>query len=120
MLLKVRVEGLGVICAAAKAFGVKKRIAEKKPNKRNPQEISLQQGEFFTAQPLCAARELRGGDMKPQPPLHGCSTGGCSTSSLRRITKHRQITEGHRPRSIGHCGSCPSDTSFSLFFPHSV
>jgi len=61
MLLKVRVEGLGVICAAAKAFGVKKRIAEKKTNKRNPQEISLQQGEFFTAQPLCAARELRGG-----------------------------------------------------------
>lgn len=62
MLPKVRLEGFGAICPLpANAFEVRERIAEKKKNKQNPQEISLQQGEFFTAQPRCAARELRGG-----------------------------------------------------------
>jgi hypothetical protein len=61
MLPKLTLDGFSVICALANAFEVRQRIAEKKTNTRNPQEISLQQGELFTAQPLCAAREQRGG-----------------------------------------------------------
>jgi hypothetical protein len=83
MLPKLTVEGLSVICPLPpNAFEVRERIAEKKNNKRNPQEISLHLGELFTAQPHVPRQSYAEGDKKPQfrfSPLHGCSTRSCGS-----------------------------------------
>ena len=120
MLPKLRVEGLSVICPLPpNAVEVRERIAEKKTNKRNPREISLQLGELFTTQPHVPRESYAEGDKKPQPgfsPMHGCSTRKCGTSSLQPMAEQRQITEGHREPRIDHVGPCPFDRSFSFFF----
>ena len=116
MLPKLRVEGLSVICPLApNAFEVRERIKEKKTNKRNLHEISLQQGELFTAQPHVPRESYAEGDKKPQPLFCRCSTRGCGTSSVQPMAEHQQVTEGHSPRQIGHCGTCTSDTVLLIF-----
>lgn len=97
MLPKFTAEGLGVIWPLpANALEARKRMAEKRDSKRNPDRISLQQGEeLFTVQPHVPRESCAEGDKKPQPRCAAALPGVAALSSVRGITRTRQIPEGH-------------------------